>query len=857
MLHVSCNPNADLVQAASSSGVQLRVHGTPGAAIEAAGPGDAVALLAPGYPARPFDLSAGEWAALLDSEVRAYVEYPRDVPGLDLGEPTRTRWERVVVTSDLLGDLEPGRILVAHGCTYLPAPAEEPHLVAARVAGYDEAIYGVPEGAAPLLFDHPDGPLLVATTGLSHFIRGRYAPTAAWASIWRSLLKWLLPGREVAPLSWEPAVRPTHGAGDTLSPGAESRALERGAEWYDRSRLLIHRTWLPHLAPRFSRGIESGPPAPSYLATGTGEHGLLEGYSAEIDATGEQSQRYVIRNDCVGESAMALAFHAHLRGDPQSALRAGSLIDYALFDSLIHQGVRADPHHPAYGLLSWGVTSWSWERAFYGDDNARSLLGAIASTALLHEPRWGESICRALLANLRTTGTRGFRGGRIDIPDLEAHGWRHFHDRDLVNPAPHYEAYLWACYLWAYRATGHGSFLTKARAAIETTMGAYPDGWHWTNGIAQERARMLLPLAWLVRLEDSPRHRMWLLTVARDLLANQVPCGAIREELGDPGKGRFPGVPSNEAYGTSETPLIQSNGDPACDLLYTTNFAFLGLHEAAAATGDRALKAAEDRLAEFLTRIQIRSEAHPELDGGWFRAFDYDKWDYWASSADVGWGAWCIESGWTQGWITSVLGLRQLGTSLWELTGSLDLSQHMPDCLLSMAINAGGPYEPRPRPCDHLAQGCRYRVTEPPDARYPDEDGSGLTDGRAWPPNVHEQWAGWYGAPMRVEVDLGGTRPVTWVGGVFLVNTDIGILPPSRLRVWAGAEPGAEAMAAEVRPPGVEPGDREVRAVEIGCHLPGEARYVTLAADPAPVIPAWHRAGGLAAWLMCGELLIR
>ena len=42
------------------------------------------------------------------------------------------------------------------------------------------------------------------------------------------------------------------------------------------------------------------------------------------------------------------------------------------------------------------------------------------------------------------------------------------------------------------------------------TMAAYPGKWRWTNGIAQERARMLLPLAWLVRLQDTPEHRAWL-----------------------------------------------------------------------------------------------------------------------------------------------------------------------------------------------------------------------------------------------------------------------------------------------------------------------------------------------------------
>ena len=200
------------------------------------------------------------------------------------------------------------------------------------------------------------------------------------------------------------------------------------------------------------------------------------------------------------------------------------------------------------------------------------------------------------------------------------------------------------------------------------TMAAYPDKWKWTNGIQQERAKMLLPLAWLIRLDDTEEHRSWLRKIAGDLIAGQAECGAIREQIGEAGKGGFPPPATNEAYGTSEAPLIQTNSDGVSDLLYTSDFAFLGLHEAAAATNEEIYCDAEDKLAKFLCRIQIRSERHPELDGGWFRAFDFNRWEYWASNADAGWGAWSIETGWTQSWITAILALRQIKTSVWDYT---------------------------------------------------------------------------------------------------------------------------------------------------------------------------------------------
>ena len=94
------------------------------------------------------------------------------------------------------------------------------------------------------------------------------------------------------------------------------------------------------------------------------------------------------------------------------------------------------------------------------------------------------------------------------------------------------------------------------------------------------------------------------------------------------------------------------------------------------ATGDRHYRDMEDKLIDFLVRIQITSEKHPELDGGWFRAFDYRKWDYWGSNAGAGWGVWTIEAGWTQAWIPTTLALHELDVSLWDLTKHSRAAKH-------------------------------------------------------------------------------------------------------------------------------------------------------------------------------------
>ena len=201
-------------------------------------------------------------------------------------------------------------------------------------------------------------------------------------------------------------------------------------------------------------------------------------------------------------------------------------------------------------------------------------------------------------------------------------------------------------------------------------MAGYPENWIWTNGLQQERARMILPLAWLVRVEDTEQHRKWLSQICDDLLEYQVSCGALREVLGDGTQGRYGAPKSNMDYGTTEAPVIHTNGEPVADMLYTSNFAFFALNEAAQATQNPKYLKAVNQLADFLVRIQSTSSGRADLDGCWFRAFDYENWEYYGSNADHGWGAWGTLTGWTQSFITTTLALKVQKTSYWDMTNT-------------------------------------------------------------------------------------------------------------------------------------------------------------------------------------------
>lgn len=639
-------------------------------------PGDAVALLADGLPASAGPPDLTWWAQAKAKRLRVFVEYPQVAPGAEVGPTAEDDNLRGVVVSDFFGpELPPLRIVGLNGCVHRPTTAAHVHLVLARVVGIDTAVFGLADTpTVPLLFEPEAARLLVAAATLSRFVTSRSMPAAAWSIIWQAILRWLLPDAPALPeLRWDESVRPGFSRDDPLPADVEQRALRRAADWVITSRLLRHPDWPGEFLNRsltFNTVRERpGPDCPC----GDGSLGMLEGFSSIIHADGSQPVRYAVRSDCAGEMAMLMSLDAVLQRRPRRGVIAANLLDFTFITSDLASthGPRMAPAHPAHGLIGWELDK---PTTFWADDNARLLLGALAVGAVQQETRWMDAILRCILANLRLTGTRGHRRRCLEQSELEAHGWAYFAQEAHVENTMHMQGWLPACYLWAYARTGFAPLLERSQSAFRTLMAAYPGKWEWVNGSGSlELARALLPLAWLVRVQDTPEHRGWLHRVAMDLLALQDGSGAIREVI-RVGGGAYKDciATGNASYGTCETALIARDGDSVSDLLYTCNFALIGLHEAFAATGVADYLRAEDRLAAFLCRIQTHSESHPELAGVWYRAFNFRNWDYWASNSDHDWGAWCLQTGWTQTWIGSALALRQMKTSLWDLLQTVD-----------------------------------------------------------------------------------------------------------------------------------------------------------------------------------------
>ncbi|MBI2843072.1 MAG: hypothetical protein HYX78_06700 [Armatimonadetes bacterium] len=72
------------------------------------------------------------------------------------------------------------------------------------------------------------------------------------------------------------------------------------------------------------------------------------------------------------------------------------------------------------------------------------------------------------------------------------------------------------------------------------------------------------------------------------------------------------------------------------------------------------------------------------------RSFDYDMWEYFGSTADLGWGPYVAQAGWYNSWIPSVLAMRSEGKSLFDLTSADRMMGIFPKLLAEMMPNQSG-----------------------------------------------------------------------------------------------------------------------------------------------------------------------
>ena len=117
---------------------------------------------------------------------------------------------------------------------------DNPYVVAAQVAGFDTAIYGLPEKTVPLLFKLKNSNIIVATTGFSNFVSGRYAPQKEWGIFWKRILEDLGAGNKISSLKWEPEISVTYEKNEKLPDNFKKRVSARALTGIE-----TQKCWLP------------------------------------------------------------------------------------------------------------------------------------------------------------------------------------------------------------------------------------------------------------------------------------------------------------------------------------------------------------------------------------------------------------------------------------------------------------------------------------------------------------------------------------------------------------------------------------------------------------------------------------
>jgi len=613
------------------------------------------------YPAVNLTVSEDTLKKCAEKNVRLFLECPLSAGALTLSEPRAAVYERAVVVAGAFAGLPEGSLFMPCGAFYYTVNTPvSPLITLAKVAGYDSLAFELPDVTYPFLFAHPSYPNVLISTGcLSRVVTARARPSGAYRALWNALFKWA--GLPDINIDWVPDTGPSYGQCDALPPGAPETAFARGVRFFT-DNMIFRVEVVPDM---FTDRPGGNAPHLDVISRDYLMGGVLEGYESGVDHNGRQRIRNIQRGDCIGETSMVMALDAVRTGSPETRKIAVDIADYVLSNIFFQN----DPENPMYGLNNWFING----PVFYGDDNARVIMGVLCARSLLGVKRWDERLLKCALANLRTSAKTGFRHNALRASSFETKNWTDYADDDaLILPSPHYQCYIWAVYLWMYALTDYKPFHDKSLSAITICMDKYPDGWRWTNSLTAEMSRMLLPLAFLTRVDDTEIHREWLRKIAYDVIRYVEPCGAVRDMFGDLKMGKYPPPQSNASYGTTEASLIQQNGDPATDLLYTANWAYIGLHEAALVLNDKNIKEAVGRMTDFYCRIQVSSKTHPYLDGSWMRSFDFKKWEYWGSSADIGWGAWCVQSGWVNTWICAAMYLSERDESLFNLSARDD-----------------------------------------------------------------------------------------------------------------------------------------------------------------------------------------
>ena len=533
---------------------------------------------------------------------KVFVEFVSGMGAISIEEVLLSRYERVAYVSDASVTGLDLRDILDNQCTYRIKPfhdilkSRKPIMVFSKEHTHCqlESIADEYEvGSYALFFEKSN--VLFSSFQLANFNRNRYTPITKV----NALVKWILEWVSDKSIDMD-SIKPSYHFERNGKSIKESASHIK--DWYCLSGTLLD----------------------------NGKSGVQEGFSTEINDKGTQARASNVRADCVGESALFYYLYGKAYDDTESLEISNNLIKFLNEYFIIQEGDHS-------GFVRWSNASYE---SSYGDDAARMLLGPLFKNLMGDGTQEElESIIKVCDHIVLTCGKDGTRPSRLELEELTAKNIQEIQKGENHSNSAHYSAYTYAVLLLTYLLSNDLRYLEIGKKGIEHLMSIYPNTTR-EQSQTQEEARLIFPLAVISFLTQEKKYLEFLNQVVADLQLRQDLSGSYKEwDEGYKAKMR-------NTDGDGECSLLSKNGDSVVDLLYSNNWLPLGFAFAYLATNDKKHLEKFNSISKFLMGIQMVSN-QVELNGAWARGYDPHYDEYFGSPADMGWGPYAIESGWT------------------------------------------------------------------------------------------------------------------------------------------------------------------------------------------------------------------
>ncbi|THE13613.1 hypothetical protein E1I69_06780 [Bacillus timonensis] len=354
------------------------------------------------------------------------------------------------------------------------------------------------------------------------------------------------------------------------------------------------------------------------------------------------------RPDCHAHTALLFYLYGKYTNEPTWIERSQNLLNY-LFEAGYQD---TDPDSATYGFWKWFQSPKEKPDQLFSDDNSWVALVLLYLYRKTGNTEYKERGLLTAYALLHTQNKNGLRPECIREKELLDHGTAYFRNSTMSSMNPHFEAIVHSTFIQAYLVSKDDTFLQTAYQGTLTLLDNKRDLKFMYSKTAGY-SRFLLSLAQVYAVTKDETILKELHEVIDYLAKNQHESGGIEERDN----------PDPDRYGTEDTGVFRMNGEGIADQLYTNNFLLMNAWEAWKATCDPTVKKFYEKLVRFLSSIQITSPKL-EFNGGWMRSFHLESGEYFGNNGDTGWGAYVIESGWTNAIILSGLILREIDQSL-------------------------------------------------------------------------------------------------------------------------------------------------------------------------------------------------